>query len=249
MLTLAQMEKLRAAYRAHLPEAEADVLAEIGHPTPDTIIDTALAGLKSPDRNVRVLMLRVLNGQSSADAVQGLLLGLQDGQRRVKEVAIKSCLPFLDYPQIANRIKEIILDEQEHRKIRQAALHCLTGHGVNQLRSDLPEAAVTALKALMDQGVERDRLLFRLLFLELTASVRQLLQDFADNGSEAEATQATKALNGYRVIHIAAFEGNKRLIKQVEQQCERAAGRTFYWIERDAFAELGDAYHEGLAQA
>ncbi len=69
MLSLDAMRKLRDAYDPYTGVSEADVLRQIGNPTRDVIIDTALEGLKSEDRNIRVLMLRVLAGQSGEKAI------------------------------------------------------------------------------------------------------------------------------------------------------------------------------------
>ncbi|MEM7030802.1 MAG: hypothetical protein AAF629_14645 [Chloroflexota bacterium] len=239
------MEKLRAAYRRHESADETAILQEIGNPSKDEIIDSALAGLKSENRNVRVLMLRVLAGQSGQKAMQGILLGLQDEKRRVKDVAIKSCHHFLAFPEITQRLEALAVDDQEHRKIRQGAIHCLTGHnaGISPLQ-ELPEAAMSAIEMLVKNDTQRSEILFRLLFLDLNERVEMLLKDFVAHGSKEEAVMATRALCGYRVIHIVEFEGHPLLIKQVEQTCEVAAGRTYYWIKRDEFAELKEAWRQ-----
>src|SRR5688500_1226334 len=70
MLSLAAMRQLRDAYHPHRPLSEKAVFDRVGNPTPDEIIETALAGLKSEDRNVRVLMLRVLKGQTGEKAMR-----------------------------------------------------------------------------------------------------------------------------------------------------------------------------------
>ena len=66
MLSHAAMQQLREAYLPLTPVTEAEVLEQLGQPSRDEIIETALAGMQSADRNVRVLMLRVLVGQSGA---------------------------------------------------------------------------------------------------------------------------------------------------------------------------------------
>jgi hypothetical protein len=78
MLSLDAMRKLRAAYDPYSGVSEVDVLRQIGNPTRDAIIDTVLEGLHSEDRNIRVLMLRVLAGQSGERAMRGILAGLGD---------------------------------------------------------------------------------------------------------------------------------------------------------------------------
>ena len=91
MLALEDMRKLRSAYVLHSPVLEEKILEEIGNPAREEIVASALEGLKSEDRNARVLMLRVLSGQCGEEAMQGILTGLRDEKRRVRTVAIKSC--------------------------------------------------------------------------------------------------------------------------------------------------------------
>jgi hypothetical protein len=50
--------------------------------------------------------------------MQGILAGLNDQVRRVREVAIKSSGNYHDFPEIMNRLKEIVTDQHEQRKIR-----------------------------------------------------------------------------------------------------------------------------------
>jgi hypothetical protein len=59
-----------------------------------------------------------------------------------------------------------------------------------------------------------------------------LLKEFVKNGTKAEAVMATRALCGYRVIHINIFENDKAAERYVLQMCELAAGRMWYWITR-----------------
>ena len=74
--------------------------------------------------------------------------------------------------------------------------------------------------------------------------VDQLLDEIAQPGLSAEkaafkeAVMATKALCGYRVIHLSAFENDKPRQRYTTQNCELAAGRVFYWMKRDEFARL-----------
>lgn len=235
MLSLDEMRKLRSAYRSHEALAEQEILDAIGNPTREEIITTALEGLKSEDRNVRVLMLRVLKGQSGEQAMQGILIGLGDTKRRVKEVALKSYQPFLHYPEITARLEEMVADEGEHKKIRAAALHTLTGHGVGTLLDVLPKVAADALESLAQNEQFREKILFNLLMLDLSEHVETLLKEFVKNGSKAEAVMATRALCGYRVVHIDAFAHDKKMQKQIMHNGELAAGRVFYWIKRSEF--------------
>jgi len=69
------MRKLRDGYFEHVPISEQEALAELGNPSEEEIVDTALSGMKSEDRNRRVLMLRVLKHQTGDRAMLGILRG------------------------------------------------------------------------------------------------------------------------------------------------------------------------------
>ncbi len=240
MLTLDDMRQLRDAYAPYMPVTEAEVLAQIGHPDRETIIDTALAGMQSADRNVRVLMLRVLGGQSGERAMGGILAGLNDPQRRVRQVAIQSCANYLEFPAITDRLKAMVLDETEKRKIRHHAMNALAG-GMGGLVAELSETAAEALTSLAQMDQYRFAILFGLLTLDINERVEALLKDFVTNGSKDEAIMATRALCGYRVINIGVFDGHKAIQQQVMQTCDIALGRVWYWIKRDEFDALNAA--------
>ncbi len=237
MLGLEAMRHIRDAYAPHLPMSEKEAMALAGNPTPDEIIETALAGMASDDRNVRVLMLRVLKGQTGEKAMRGIVAGLNDKVRRVRVVAIKSSGNFHQFPQVTNRLREIVTDEQEKRKIRGEALSSLAGAGGNVVE-ELTETAAKALETLASTGKYRLDILFGLLRLDLTDHVEELLKEFVKNGSKAEAIMATRALCGYRVIHIGIFENDKAVQRHIMHSCELAAGRMFYWITRAEFDAL-----------
>lgn len=237
MLSMEAMQQLREAYFEHTSISEETVLTQIGNPTPDDIIETALAGMKSENRNERVLMLRVLRKQSGEKAMRGILAGLHDKERRVRTVAIKSSRNYHEFPEITNRLKEIALDEQEKRKIRDAAIGSLVaseGHHVG----DLTETAAETLEILSKMPKYRFQILFGLLRLDLNDPVETLLKEFVESGTKAEAIMATRALCGYRVIHITIFEHDKTAEQHIKQTCEVAFGRMFYWITRAEYDKL-----------
>ena len=231
MLSIEAMKKLRAAYDPYAPVAEAEALQEIGAPTGDEIVATALAGLDSEDRNIRVLMLRILKAQSGQNAMRGILAGLNDDQRRVREVAIKCSSNFLQYPEITERLAGIATDETETRKIRGHALNGLAGHTEGPSVGALPKAAAEALETLAKADKFRSNVLFGLLQIDLSDQVEDLLKEFVKSGTKEEAVMATKALCGYQVVNLGAFP-NEAVRKKVTQTCERAAGRVFYWVKR-----------------
>jgi len=237
MLTMEAMRRLRDAY-APYPRVTVDaVMDEIGHPTREAIIETALAGMNSPDRNVRVLMLRVLAAQSGEAAAEGILAGLGDPKRRVRLVAIRSSRNYLSFPQITARLEAIVTDEAEKRKIREQALGVLAGQR-DALVDDLSETAAGALKTLAQTGKYRWQILFNLTRLDLTSPVENLLKAFVADGSKAEAIMATRALCGFRVVHIDQFEGDEAARRHIVQSCELAAGRMFYWVPRAEYDRL-----------
>ena len=90
MLSISDMETLRDAYSAYSDVTLDDAMERIGNASAATVVDLAVAGLASPDRNTRVLMLRVLQHQHGKIAMRGVCAGLQDPGRRVCAVAIQS---------------------------------------------------------------------------------------------------------------------------------------------------------------
>ncbi|MBZ0297471.1 MAG: hypothetical protein K8L99_33245 [Anaerolineae bacterium] len=237
MLSMEALRQLRQAYFSSTSITEADMLAQLGQPSRAEIIDSALAGMQSPDRNVRVLMLRVLAEQSGAQAMQGILVGLHDPMRRVRSVAIKSSSHYLEFPEITNRLQAIITDEDEKRKIRGQALGALAGHDMVMMGS-VTEAVAETLETLAQSQQYRWQILFGLVRLDLTERVETLLRAFVENGSKAEAIMATRALYGYRVVHIDQLSHNPAAQRDVLQSCELAAGRVFYWITRVQYDEF-----------
>jgi hypothetical protein len=236
MLDHETMRRLSRAYDPYASVTEHDILGQIGNPSPTEIIDTALAGLASDDRNLRVLMLRVLKGQSGPRAMQGILAGLNDPKRRVREVAIKSSADFHSYPEITDRLKAMVADEHETRRIRNFALNSLAGAG--SLLNDLTATDVRALESLAKIDAYRAEILFGLLKLDLTAPVEDLLHTFVANGAPHEAVMATRALCGFRVVNLGQFEPYSAVQKYIVDTCEVASGRVWYWVKREHYAAL-----------
>lgn len=69
--------------------------------------------------------------------------------------------------------------------------------------------------------------------METDDNVEGLLRDYVRDGPKEDAVMATRALCGYRVIHLGAFEGAPYIQSQIRQTCEVAAGRVYYWVKRD----------------
>jgi hypothetical protein len=237
MLNHDAMRQLREAYGPHSPLSERDVLEQLGNPSQDEIVDSALAGLASDDRNVRVLMLRVLGRQSGCRAMRGILTGLSDPKRRVREVAIRSSRSFRDYPEITDRLSAMVTDECETRRIRGLALRSLAGVG-GPLVSKLPTGAAQALISLARSDTYRTGILICLLHLDLTEHVEDLLREIVRNGTKDEAVMATRALCGYRVVNLGQLETNPAVRRYVTESCDIAAGSVLYWVKRDEYGAL-----------
>jgi len=110
-------EQLSQLNEAHLQLERK--LIELGHPTIDEIVESALTGMTHRDRNQRVLMLRILARYPTPEASRGLLVGLTDAERRVRDVAIQASRHFLHFSTITKRLVAIATDEGEKRKIRR----------------------------------------------------------------------------------------------------------------------------------
>lgn len=236
MLDNDAMRLLRQAYDPYSPVKESEALAQLGNPSSDEIVEAALAGMRSEDRNVRVLMLRVLKGQSGPKAMQGILAGLNDTKRRVRAVAIGSSVGFHGYPEITDRLRAIALDEHETRRIRRLALDALTGTAGSPA-GELTANHIHALHVLAQNDAYRSGLLFRLLLLDLTGPVEELLREFVASGTREEAVMATRGLCGYRVVNLGQFE-SEQTRAYITHMCELAAGRVWYWVKREQYANL-----------
>ncbi len=237
MLSHAAMQQLREAYLPHSSVTEAEVFDQLGQPTRAEIIETALAGMQSTDPNERVLMLRVLVGQSGAQAMRGILVGLNDPKRRVRSVAIKSSGNYLDFPEITNQLQAIVTNDNETRKIRGQALSVLAGHNMG-MPGQMTAAMADTLEELAQVESYRWQILFGLARLDLTDRVEALLKAFVKGGSKAEAIMATRVLCGYRIINIGQFDGDEVTQQKIMQTCEIAVERVSYWIPRDLYDQL-----------
>lgn len=231
MLTLDAMRRLRDAYGPYGPGSEAEVLDQIGNPTREEIIETAIDALGSDDRNLRVLGLRVLKGQSGKRAEQGILMGLVDPKRRVREVAIKSSAAYQGSREIARRLSEMASDEAETNRIRSFALGALVSTA-SRAENETGAGAIESLAAFCRIDAYRPHLLAGLLQLDLNGRVEELLREFVSHGTREEAVMATRALCGYRVANIGLFEAYPEVKRYVAARCELASGRVWYWIPR-----------------
>lgn len=231
MLSISDMHSLRRAYSAHGGLMLHDALSRIGNPSDDDLVRFAVSQMANPDRNARVLMLRVLRHQRGERAMQGVLAGLHDPKRRVCAVAIRACPNYLDYAAIVQRLEAIARDDSLKRKLRRRALSMLAGNE-GRLRADLSPAVSDALARLMLEAEYRFSIVFGLVRLDLTPRVSALLRAFADSEDARERQLARRALGSELVIHIDAYAGDAALHHWIRENGEIAHGRMFYWIPR-----------------
>lgn len=231
MLSIGDIHTLRRAYSAYddltLPEA----LSRIGNPSDAELVEFAVSQMAHPDRNARVLMLRLLRHQQGERAMQGLLAGLHDKKRRVCAVAIQACPNYLDYAEIVRRLEAMARDDSLKRKLRRRALSMLAGDE-GRLPGDLSPAVSHALTRLMLEAECRFSIVFGLARLDLTPRVSDLLRAFADSADARERHLARRALGSERVIHIDTYAGDAALHHWIRENCEIAHERMFYWIPR-----------------
>ena len=231
MLCIADMKTLREAYQLGDAASREAALAQMGEPTPAELVEYALAQLASRDRNIRVLMLRVLREQQGERAMQGVLTGLHDGARRVCAVAIQACPNFLAYAGIVARLEAMAIDARLKRKLRRRALSMLAGDE-GRMTGDLTAAASAALHRLIQQPACRFAILFGLTRLSLAPRTQALLERFAQSDAAAERSLAQRALSGEFIVHINNYAQDETQQQAIMQRCEIAHGRMYYWLPR-----------------
>lgn len=231
MLSIADMKLLRDAYSAHSELRPADAMRMIGNPAAEEVVDRALAGMANRDRNLRVLMLRVLQHQRGDRAMRGVLAGLHDDARRVCAVAIQASGNTLAYPEIVARLAAIARDATLKRKLRRRALSMLAGDEGRQ-QGDLTPAQFEALAELMKLPEYSFSIVFGLARLDLTPLVKMLLERFARSPVESESMLARRALSGERVAHLDDYAGDESLRRRIAESCDIAHGRMYYWLPR-----------------
>lgn len=212
------------------------IVSELGNPSTEEIVNSASALLTNQDRNLRVLAVRVLSQYPTKEACEGLLQALSDPERRVRAIAAKCSKRFLHEPRIADRLRAMVCDDSEKRKIRSHAFEALNSPGEKLEFGDLPESAVTSIKALMQSDGHRWPVLVGLLQMELNDGVEELLQAFVKEGSREEAIMATRGLCGYRIVNIGKVQ-DQELKSRICAECDIAVGRVFYWVSREVMEE------------
>jgi len=232
MLTIRACEVLREAYSPHSGLAVDEAWRSIGSPTGDDLVAYACEQMGNPDRNVRVLMLRLLARQTGARAAQGVLTGLCDRKRRVCTVAIQACPNYLHSEDIVRQLASIATDPGRKRKLRRRALSMLSGDE-GRWQGDLTNPVFAALSTLIREEKFRFPILFGLIRLEMAPRIETLLAGFAESGDGAERMLAKRALAGEIVIHIDNFANEPERQRRIMERCDLAHGRMFYWIPRE----------------
>lgn len=211
MVTPEKLHDLVAADAEHPdrnPEARRralrDALSTTGPASDADVVGAALAGLRSDDRNVRVAMLRVLALYGDETATDGVLRGLADPARRVREGAIKSSSPLhLQSDRVLESLRRIAEDESEIGRIRGQAFFVLSSRSA---RDAVPDVAREAIRTLMDSERFRLPILVRLCkSFDQTPDSRALLQEFVRTGTKEEAVMATRALCGQCLVRVDAW--------------------------------------------
>lgn len=231
MPTIADMKLLRDAYSAPTSLHPAEVLRMIGNPSADELAERALVGMAERDRNLRVLMLRVLRHQRGDTAMRAVLAGLNDETRRVCAVAIQTSGNYLDYAEIVRRLAAIARDTSLKRKLRRKALSMLAGDEGRQ-QGDLTPAQCEALTELMIAPELRFGIVFGLARLALRPLVKTLLERFANAQDKDVSALARRALGGELIVHLDAYAEDEPLRRRIAESCDIAHGRMFYWLPR-----------------
>lgn len=197
-----------------------------GPPEPPAVdVAEVLAHLDSDDRNVRVAALRVLAFCDDPRAVDGILRGLDDPMKRVREVAAKSSPRFLHDQRVVDRL--LLAVERDETGSARPAVEILGGMFHSPLGLFSVEPIASALAALVEVPQHRRNVLLALLRARtLTDDVRALLQSLVRDGSKEEAVFATRRLDGFRIAHDGELIGDS----EVRRIADRAFGDVWYWI-------------------
>lgn len=206
----------------------AEVMAHgwAGPPEPPAVdVADVLAHLDSEDRNVRVAALRVLAFCDDPRAADGILRGLDDPMKRVRNVAAKSSPRFLSDRRVVDRL--LLAAERDETGSCRPAIEILGGMSTSPYGLRSLEPVTAAIAALAQHQAHRQQALLALLRARtLTDEVRALLQSFVRDGSKEEAVFATRRLDGFRVAHDAELVG----ASEVRRSADRAWGDVWYWI-------------------
>lgn len=212
-LSIEQLRELATRATSPGPEKPAAVAADV------------VPHLDNENRNIRVAALRVLAWCDGPEAVDGILRGLDDPVKRVREVAAKSSARFTGDGRVIDRLRLAV--EREERGSAGTALQVLGGVFHSPFGLSAVEPVPAALAALADQPKHRRQVLMALLrAYTLTDESTALLRSFVRDGSKEEAVYATRRLDGFRVGRVEELIGDT----EARRNADRAWGDVWYWI-------------------
>jgi hypothetical protein len=227
-VTLTPDELIRLARAAvSLDPAEpGTTLRALGDPDPPALATAAFEHMSSDDRNVRVAMLRVLALSDGPDAVRGILAGLDDPVKRVREVAAKSSVRFVTNERVAQRLQRAI--QMQETGSSKPAFDVLSGLFTAPYSEHSNPMLTDVLASLIESRKHQPAVLTALLRTPLTDEVRELLREIIEQGTKQEAILATRRLCGYRIARLEEFSPERQAV--VRRTCERAWGSVWYWV-------------------
>lgn len=224
----------------------AETMASLGA-TDDELVAAVLPVLDDGDRNARVKALWVLSLASGPAAADGILRGLRDPVRRVREVALKCVRPHHDgSAEVWEEVRAIAedVDGSQTKRLRQLAFFVLSA-GV--VEGDVPDVAEDAFRAMLDSERFRRGVLLRLCFArEQSPASRAVLHELVRSGAKEEAVLATRALCGHRLVRVDGRlppEVRRRVRGRYDPAPDVYGGVSLYWVptaEADAIVEEGE---------
>ena len=197
-----------------------------GFANAEELLATALACMKSEDRNLRVAALRVIVQYRGPGPTEGIVMGMLDQKIRIRLIALSHAAHYCQYENVRRVLQSLNANEEEPSEIRWGAYYALTGVDQN-----LPDVALKALAEFSHKAEYRRSVLWKLASLQLSEGTKRLLEDYAQHGTDEEAAIATRALNGYKIMNLGSL-ANDEEIKKVKKNCELAYGRVTYWVPR-----------------
>ena len=225
-MTIDELVRLARAAVSLDPAEPGMTLHALGDPQPEELGTAASEHMSSDDRNVRVAMLRVLALSDGPGAVRGILVGLDDPVKRVREVAAKSSVRFAGNPNVARRLQRAV--EQEEPGSSKPAFDILSGLFAAPYAEEPNPMLTDVLASLAESKKHLPAVLTALLRSPLTNEVRDLLREIIEQGTKQEAILATRRLCGYRVARLEEFSPERQEV--IRRTCERAWGNVWYWV-------------------
>jgi HEAT repeat protein len=223
------VDELRLVARASVsldPDELSRTLKRLDDPSAEQLAAEAFEHLSSEDRTVRVAMLRVLAISEGPIAVRGILQGLDDHVKRVREVAAKSSVRFARDAPVARRLEQAV--ERNERGSAKPAFDILAGLYSAPYSEEGSPMLAGALRSLNESKRHRPAVLTALVRSPLDEEVRDLLREVVRTGTKQEAVIATRRLCGFRVARLEEFPAERQ--GEIRRTCEQAWGQVWYWV-------------------